>query len=191
MVGCVLPWVAGLYLAAKRYWLAAGCGVGCAVEALTESVPNEVAPLRADRSPTRNNCRTIRSRRGMVLSADTQAPQMASLQMRQMFWFASLPIVNMTYWTRTSASEIYGTHPNIPNNYTVEWSLLDYFQTQTFCIWHQHALPAAGWCIKQANWGNTGTRNAGDVQWAGQRGQLTWRLLWAGWPPCCQELLPT
>lgn len=31
------------------------------------------------RSPTRNNCRTIRSRRGTVLSADTQAPHIASL----------------------------------------------------------------------------------------------------------------
>lgn len=32
------------------------------------------------RSPTRNDCRTIRSRRGTVLSANTQAPQIASLQ---------------------------------------------------------------------------------------------------------------
>lgn len=32
------------------------------------------------RSPTRSNCRTIRSRRGTVLSANTQAPQIASLQ---------------------------------------------------------------------------------------------------------------
>lgn len=50
------------------------------------------------RSPTHNNCRTILSRRGTVLSADTQAPQIASLHMSHKGFFKPKCCKSLSQW---------------------------------------------------------------------------------------------
>lgn len=127
------------------------------------------------RSLTSISCRTIRSRRGTALSADTQAPHMASLRVWQTF---------LSCISSSKPIQLRRRHINARSLWT--WIRVEGRLWHTFYGWFHRVTPAAGWWAEPAGWSSSETRSVAGAQQVWTMGPIAWIGLWGVPPPYCQ-----
>lgn len=131
---------------------------------------NRICPRCGSSSSLRSKhpCRTIRRRRGTLLSATTQAPHITSLKENQ--------------WRSQNQMKEFSTE------FRDWWQLFDHF---TFCGWFQQATPGGRSGDETSGWGSSKTGNTVQARWEPWTSPVIWTWPAAARQPCCQGRLPT
>ena len=129
------------------------------------------------RSLTRNDCRTNRNSRGMLLNTATHAPHTASLQGEgEKGWTQSIH-------THTHARSPHRLPTGKDKGYTHNMTAQRGHTQATSCGCSLRWCPAVGSVAETVGWGSSGTGTSVEVHWGGRTGPTVW-------PPLSTTLLP-